>query len=250
MSVLKYELGESEAMTRQERIVAMCEEQPYVSVAELIETLGVSPATVRRDLATLEQEGRIQRVRGGVTRYREESINKRSDAPDFTGIAKLAASMIKPRQMIFIDSGATTLALVEHITDNSISVMTNGLLHARILSEKGISTFVLPGFVRYDHCSISCDEAISYLAQYKFDCVFIGTGGIHRNGGLTCTSESSAQIKSEAIRNSVKTYVLADVSKFNRSNFVRFANLNEVTIICDQKPDFDSPDADILVADT
>lgn len=52
--------------SRLEQIVRLVNEQGYVSVADLSRQLGVSEMTVRRDLAQLDDEKRVQRTYGGA----------------------------------------------------------------------------------------------------------------------------------------------------------------------------------------
>jgi DNA-binding LacI/PurR family transcriptional regulator len=52
--------------TRRESILAMLHRDGSVRVSELTETLGVTPVTVRRDIAQLETEGILRRVHGGA----------------------------------------------------------------------------------------------------------------------------------------------------------------------------------------
>ncbi|MFF4182987.1 DeoR family transcriptional regulator [Streptomyces sp. NPDC001691] len=54
---------------RRARIAARVEYQGHVSVAELIRDMRVSRMTVYRDLALLEAEGRLRRVRCGARAF-------------------------------------------------------------------------------------------------------------------------------------------------------------------------------------
>ena len=47
-------------------ILAAAQSHPVVTVAELCEVTGSSEATIRRDIAALDEQGRLRRVRGGA----------------------------------------------------------------------------------------------------------------------------------------------------------------------------------------
>jgi DeoR/GlpR family transcriptional regulator of sugar metabolism/ABC-type sugar transport system substrate-binding protein len=54
------------AMRRLEQVLALVEQRGFVSVKQLSEACGVSEVTIRRDLETLEREGRLRRTYGGA----------------------------------------------------------------------------------------------------------------------------------------------------------------------------------------
>ena len=66
------------APERQEKLREFVRRRGVARVDEIIRELGVSPATMRRDLDALEKTGRIKRVHGGAM-----SIETRLDEPMF-----------------------------------------------------------------------------------------------------------------------------------------------------------------------
>ena len=59
----------------------------------------------------------------------------------------------------------------------------------------------------------------------------MGTNGISIQAGFTTPDVDEAMIKTEAIRHSYVSYVLADHTKFDEINSVTFANIGDCTII-------------------
>ncbi len=47
-------------------ILATVQARPVASVGELVDIIGVSEATIRRDIAALDESGALRRVRGGA----------------------------------------------------------------------------------------------------------------------------------------------------------------------------------------
>ena len=56
---------------RHEKIMRLVNTSGAVSVQDLVSFLNISESTVRRDLLTLDREGRLRRVHGGATTLRE-----------------------------------------------------------------------------------------------------------------------------------------------------------------------------------
>lgn len=111
---------------RWKEIVNLLREYEYFSVEALAERLDVSIATVRRDLASLEENQLIIRTRGGA-KVRKEEVDeppllirtfKRTNEKETIG--KLAASLIQDHDVIWIDPGTTTLQMIPYICAKDI----------------------------------------------------------------------------------------------------------------------------------
>ena len=103
------------ASQRQAVILAELERLGAVRVSRLVEKLGVSDMTVRRDLDALSQRGLLTKVHGGAMAVSERSI----DEPGFEAkqvraqaekdsIAHAAAELISPGAAVGISAGTTT----------------------------------------------------------------------------------------------------------------------------------------------
>lgn len=232
--------------TRWMKIAQLCKDRDKVSVEELVEALHVSPATVRRDLQEMEDQSLIVRYHGGAKRKENLSeepsmiIKNVSNVDPKKHIAYHAASLIRDNQMVYIDAGSTTLMMLQYITAKNITVVTPGVPHLTLLGERGISTIVLGGTLRWSTQAITGRQAVRQLSEMYFDACFIGTNGIHSQVGFTTSNEMEAETKALAIHHSRKAYVLADHSKFNVLCPVHFADLKEAMIICDRVEDFDT----------
>ncbi len=235
-------------MNKQKRwtkITELCKKTDIVSVDEIVNELQISAATARRDLQAMEDLGMVIRTHGGAkiagSQYDEPSmiLKTESNTSEKKQIAYAAAKLIKDNQMVYLDAGSTTYAMLEYITAKNITVVTPGIPHVEILGKRGISTIMLGGIVRWTTQAITGKQASKQLSDYYFDVCFIGTNGIHEQIGFTTSNEMEAETKSIAIQHSKQAYILADASKFNRLCLVQFANLDEATVICNNAADFD-----------
>ena len=232
--------------TRWIKIAQLCKEKDRVTVEELVQILHVSPATVRRDLQEMEDQSLIVRYHGGA-KSRDNMfdepcmiIKNVSNVDPKRHIAYKAASLIQDNKMIYIDAGSTTLMMLQYISAKNITVVTPGVPHLALLGEKGISTIVLGGTLRWSTQAITGRQAVRQLSEMYFDECFVGTNGIHSQVGFTTSNEMEAETKALAIHHSKQSYVLADHSKFNVLCPVRFADLKEAEIICDTVEGFDT----------
>ena len=87
--------GSTESEERRRQLLAVLERENVVRLTEAAESLGVSAMTIRRDLADLETEGLLRRVRGGAIsvigpRPFEERRSVRSRATDLIADKALA----------------------------------------------------------------------------------------------------------------------------------------------------------------
>ena len=236
-----------DAMKKEQRwsqIVEYCKSNPSSSVDDLVNYLHVSAATVRRDLSEMEEQNMIVRYHGGARinsdQYNEPSMILKTEAniPAKKHIALLAAQQIEDNQMIYIDAGSTTYAMIPFITARNITVVTPGIPHLALLGGKGISTIVLGGVLRWSTQAITGQQAVHQMEDLYFDECFIGTNAIHEQIGFSTSNEMEAATKAAAIHHSKTSFILADHTKFNKLNPVPFASRGDAIILCDDLAGF------------
>src|SRR3954470_3734771 len=90
-----------------------------VVAAELSASLDVSPDTVRRDLSELAEAGLLRRVHGGAlppTVGAQAYAVRSAQAPEAKeAIAHATCQLLRPGQVILLDSGTTTLEVARHL---------------------------------------------------------------------------------------------------------------------------------------
>ena len=120
------------APERQERVRQIVRSRHAVRVEELREELGVSTATIRRDLDELEERGALRRVHGGAVAVDGRPIEARFEAKaakhaeEKRRIAARAAMLVEPEARIYLDAGSTCLELARLLIDRTdVTVVTN-----------------------------------------------------------------------------------------------------------------------------
>ena len=220
-------------------------EQEVVQLSDFLENLdNVSESTVRRDLKTLEAEGKISLLRGGGATLCQNSyeapVNSKSiqnvDAKEL--IAKCAASYVKEGETIYLDAGSTTLRMVPHLKGKHVTIITTNILILQAIQEAGFSEqdvkcLVVGGDLLFRTASLVGMSTNDQLRMYYFDRAFIGISGVSMMAGFTTPDDREAAKKLIVRKNSRKTYVLADSSKIGLTTLCHVFKLGEVYLITD-----------------
>ena len=230
---------------RYQSILSMVNEKNAVTVSELAELLEISESTVRRDLTALDELGKLKKVFGGATAITktegvyEDNVSLREHlmSAEKTEIAKYSATLINNTDFVFIDSGTTTSRLIDFIENNQATYVTNGIVHARKLVQKGLNAYLIGGKVKAATEAVVGAEGIANLKNFNFSKAFMGTNGIDVAAGFTTPDIEEAMMKEAAVKKAYMAFVLADHSKFRRVFAVTFSQLKTCCIITDSVPD-------------
>lgn len=227
---------------RQGHILALLKAKQTVSVPEFCDFLGVSAATIRRDLAELEAAGKLKRVHGGASKLEwlsvEPTVNeKRYLHPEAkVAIAKAACQRIQAGQFIFLDAGTTSLAMIQYLPTKDLHIATNGIEQAEVLHRLGYSPLMIGGQLRLTSKAIVGHIATEQISQYRFDWAFMGMNGIELIYGLTTPDSEEAAFKSRAMAMAQNVCILIDASKFNQVSFTKVTVPKHAKIITNSLP--------------
>ena len=226
------------AAERMELIRQVLRKRRVMRVDELCSELDASPATIRRDLAEMDQKGLVRRVHGGamcLERHIEEPV-----FDDKAALAKLekqrivetAVGYIKPGDHIYLDGGSTVLALAKLLTDmEGITVVTNSLRVASLFSAGGPTVILVGGELRRLSQTFVGPLTSPMLDQLRVDTAFMGTIGISPEEGVTTTDPREAFTKGLVSKHAHKVIMLADHSKLGKVAFARVSTVEEVDIL-------------------
>jgi len=188
------------------------------NVEQLSEALGVSEATVRRDLTMLAKERRLVRTYGGATALvgahePEASLEERKSAQreQKEAIAQAAALHVKDGDTVLLDGGTTCAALARHLSAHrDLHVVTNNLL-------AGMRITLIGGDLRASSMSTLGPLAELVLSRLSVDIAFLGADGVAADFGLCEASAEQAYLKDCIIRRAASVVVLADADKLGRT---------------------------------
>ena len=208
---------------REEKYLRLLSEREY-SVKELSEKLFISEPTVRRDIISLKKKDLITSHRGIVSlksKYADQRIplfirnEEYNDAKK--EIAIKAASHIKDGDVIMLDASTTAYHLLPHLTAfKNILVITNGAKTAIDAAAMGIKTICTGGEMLLESFSYIGSDAETILRNYNADVAFFSCRGLSEEGIITDNSIPENSIRRIMIKNSKKSYLLCDKSKFGK----------------------------------
>ncbi len=226
------------AEVRWNKLRLLLADRGIVRVEVLAEELGVSAATVRRDLAALENSGDLRRIHGGAM-----AANRRIEEPLFDDktaiaavekqrIAEAAYKLVNPGDIIYLDGGSTVLALARLLVPlTQLTVVTNSLRVAQLFSSGGPRMILTGGECRLLSQTLVGSLTRAILGMMHIDIAFMGTIGVSAMDGLTTTDPAEAYTKEQAMTRTARSVLLADSTKFGKSSFIRFGSINTLTTI-------------------
>ena len=223
---------------RLDKIVAYLKNHTLVTVEQLVDAVEASPATIRRDLIKLDEQGVISRSHGGVALRRFEpsqptTNEKQLRSPaEKRAIARFAASMVQAGDAVVLDAGTTMLELAKCLTHLPLRVITVDLHIALFLSEfPQIEVTIVGG--RIDDSSQSCigEFGRKMLRSVYPDIAFMSCNSWSVEKGVTTPTEEKAGLKQEIIANAQRKILLADSSKYGAHSLFNVAPLSRFTDI-------------------
>lgn len=209
---------------RKKIILEKLAQDGQVVAKQLSEFFGLSEDTLRRDLRELDREGLLQRVHGGalpvssaIATFAERNT---LESAAKTAIAKAAAAMIMPGQVVILDGGTTSAELVKQLPRNlQATIVTHSPSVAVGLVEHPNIEVIMIGGRLYKH-SIVCVGAavVEAMSHIRADIYFMGVTGVHPVAGLSTGDLEEAYIKRALTARAAETVVLASAAKLNAAS--------------------------------
>ena len=231
---------------RREKARAFVEKNGVVTLGQLSALLPeVSLMTLHRDLDFLQEQGFLQKIRGGAkyigdggnepTFAAREIVNKRQKLV----LAEKAAGFLDGVSSIFIDAGTTMMAFAKSLPDLPFHVVTTSPNIALELAKKQFTSIELcGGTLNKSNLALSGNPAALMLKRVNIDTAFLAPAGYSENTGFTCGHENEARIKSLVIEKARRTVLMMDASKLERLLPYTFAKLQDIDyLVMELSPD-------------
>ncbi|MEP6799252.1 MAG: DeoR/GlpR family DNA-binding transcription regulator, partial [Lapillicoccus sp.] len=229
------------ASQRRTAILGLVEESGAVRVSDLVEQLGVSDMTIRRDIELLAREGLIERVHGGALAIGGASAHE----PGFDAksslmtrqkraIAAHAATLVEPGSAVAISAGTTTYELARCLRGvPDITVVTNSVPVAQLLHESPTpgQTVVLTGGLRTPSDALVGPVAVGALRTLHVDRLFLGVHGMDLRAGLTTPNLVEAETNRAMVAAARQLVILADHTKWGVVGLSTIVDLDEVDLL-------------------
>ncbi|MGI5128050.1 DeoR/GlpR family DNA-binding transcription regulator [Pseudonocardia sp. CA-107938] len=207
-----------------------------VRVSELVDRLGVSDMTIRRDIEVLAGRGLVARVHGGATSVAEPRPTTRAAARTEAerAIAAAAATLVEPGSSVAMSAGPTTTLLAAALSSiPRLTVVTNSLPVAAVLHETGRADLavVLTGGERTASDALVGPVAVAALAGLHVDRLFLGVHGMDATAGFTAPGLAEAATDRALIRSARSTTVLAASATWGVVGLSTIAALDDVDLV-------------------
>ncbi|MGC1547787.1 MAG: DeoR/GlpR family DNA-binding transcription regulator [Rhodanobacter sp.] len=227
---------------RKQAILAALKRDGQVIAKALSETFGVSEDTIRRDLRELATEGLLQRVHGGA-------LPSSPAAADFgqrqqistaakSAIARKAAELILPGQVVILDGGTTSVQLARHLPSTlQATVVTHSpSIAVELVSHPDIEVILIGGRL-FKHSVVAVGAAaIEAIGHIRADVYFMGVTGVHPTAGLSTGDLEEAYIKRALAARAAEVVVLASSEKINTASAYVIAEATAAnTIVVEQE---------------
>lgn len=227
---------------RKSEILNIARREGKVTVDRLVELLGVTPQTIRRDLTDLSEEGALDRVHGGAV-LPSSTANIGYDArrqlhqTAKVDIARACAKQIPNDCCIFLNIGTTTEAVAQELLHHKgLLVVTNNINIAVILSANpDVQVIVSGGSLRRSDGGLVGELATDLIRRFRFDISVIGCSALNAAGDILDFDLHEVSVSQAIMAQSDKVWLVADHSKFDRKAPVRIGSLGDVDVVLTDK---------------
>lgn len=214
--------------------------QRTVTAVELCEKLQVTPATIRRDLAALEQEGVLVRSHGGaVSRMSSTNFQPsydallRSNSEEKGQIARAAEALVLDGDTIFLEGSTTVFELARRLAHrHRLTVVTNSpTIVCELQRSAGVTVLCTGGDLQKDTFYLSGEWAQHALSEIRLDKAILGVSAIDPDYGVSTASYAEAQIKKMVMKAARTRIALADHGKFGKQSFAYVGPVTDINIL-------------------
>lgn len=209
-----------------------------LTITELGLNLDVSEATIRRDLLSLEAQGKVRRVHGGAIRNKfprtEPIFDEKATfhAREKDQIAKAALTFIEDNDTIYLDGGSSVLGLAKLLdSKKNLTIVTNSIMAAAALMECEHRLIIIGGEFRAISRTLVGPLTSKIINGLSINKAFLGTIGFSIEDGISTTDANEAYTKELIMHRAEKVIVLADSSKIGTPSFAVSGTIRDIDVL-------------------
>jgi DeoR/GlpR family transcriptional regulator of sugar metabolism len=225
------------AAQRQARLLEHLRNEVFADAQTLKDALGVSIATVRRDLSELEARGLLKRMHGGAaiinqsTRDYANSVRETINLEEKVRIGAAAADLVIEGDAVIIDSGTTSLQVAKCLSGRpTLTFITNGTDTLSQLVDGGARNvhFIGGEYIELNR-SLGGPMAADAVRRFSVDKAILSVTAVDLERGLIATASPQIGAVQQAMVEIARTViVVADDSKFDRTALSVIASLRQI----------------------
>lgn len=206
----------------------------FVSLAELVQELGVSESTVRRDLELLEEQSLIRRTHGGAVSVQNTPAladRRTSAAAEKKAIARAIAKLIPPGQTIILDGGTTCYEVAKALQGSHLNVITNSVPIASLLSVDIATEITLIGGYLYPRTGVALGAmAEQHLDMLQATQLVMSCAGMTHDGAFNA-NQMMVEAELKMMQAADEVILALDHTKFAKRSVAKLADPDEFDVI-------------------
>ena len=228
------------------QIHKLLKEKKRISLDELCAIFGVSKNTIRRDISELEEDGIIRKVYGGIVLKEAEIKSLESfSAREIRNIAEKqkicakAAALVNDGEVIYIDSGTTTMHLLPHLAEKQFLTIVTASVYVLDLATRytNLNVIATGGNLQAPIKAFVGAAVKECIRNFNFSKIFLASMGISIEHGATNASPLECEIKKELVKKSGAKFLLVDNSKFDVASLMTYSDLTDIdNVVTDKTP--------------
>ena len=211
-------------MTQSERLRLITDalrHRPFATVRDILDVVDASPATIRRDISKLHEEGLIRKVFGGIavpgdadaahTRPFEE--NRVLNVQAKKAIAMEAEKLCRDGDRIIIYGGTTCFLFAQRIARRNLRVFTHSMPVAAALWEHGTCHVTMGGGELHREPGVVFSPELRQPDFYASK-LFLGAQSLDANGARE-SHPLMVRLVEALVDRADEIVLLADATKFD-----------------------------------
>src|SRR5919198_3143713 len=234
---------------RRQAILDRLSSDGKVVASELVDSLGVSEDTVRRDLRELDAQGLVRRVHGGALpptpTVNPRFVERRKvDPARKAAIGAAAAGLVKPGTVALLSGGTTVLEFAPRLPhDLRATVLTTGPdIAAALADHPALEVVMIGGRVQPDTHTVIGPEAVDAGRGVRADLCVLGVCSLHPEAGLTQIDREEALVERAMIASSARVATLTGADKLGFAGPWPVARTDELDVlVTDAGPEVTAP---------
>lgn len=221
------------ANERQDKIYNILQKNGAVTTSSLMEVFSVSIETIRRDLLSMEQQGRLLRVHGGAVAKKDMKsfLNLRERNKEYgmqkQRLAAKAAEFVSNGDIIAVDSGSTAIAFAEILRDrfSDLTVITHSLDVFNTLCDE-LTVILCGGYYMQSEKTFYGSVTLKTLESIHVKKAFVFPSTVSLEFGICDFQDDLYMVQKQIIKSADEIFILADSSKFEQKALLKLADMN------------------------
>lgn len=223
---------------RRERVSELLATQGFVSLAELVDVLSVSESTARRDLEALEQQGSIRRTHGGAVYVKDAAGHayafqerETTATAEKQAIARAVVELVPDGQTVLLDGGTTCFQVARQLAGRHLSVVTNSLPIASVLSAEMATEVTLIGGYVYPRTGVALGAMAEQQAELVHgSSVVLSCAGLADDGAYN-PNQMMVDVERKMMAAADEVVLVVDHTKFGHRAVARLCDVSEIDVI-------------------